>query len=145
VSKAGSIFHIHSLSTSLGTPVLLLNHAIIQSAINAEAMKYIKSSEQQNAQHIESGGGWATTPEDYVRSHLCQPRTGTWGCSGNRLTQTGQLKTRNMSPGLIISTSPEAAGGRVTIWCQRHESMDPTCFVVQAAAGGVMVHTSCHT
>ena len=59
-----------------------------------------------HAQHVEPWGGCATTAEDHVGFHFCQPRT---GCSGHRLTKNGQLKTRKCSLVWCISISIEAS------------------------------------
>ena len=58
----------------------------------------------------------------------------------DRNAKTGRLQTGKTWPGRM-KISPQAADGRVRIWDQQNESMDPTCRVstVQAAAGGVTV------
>ena len=63
------------------------------------------------------------------------------GCSGHRPNKTEQLMTKNVAFSDESQFLLRHTDGRVRLWHQQHESMDPTCLVstVQAGGSGVMV------
>lgn len=51
---------------------------------------------------VKPSGGWAATAEDHISFYYCYSRTGVWGFSGHRLTDTGKLEIGKMTPLLSL-------------------------------------------
>lgn len=101
-------------------------------------MLWWPKKESKYAKCIKSWGQWTTTTA-YVRLYVCQPRTKSCNCSGDRLDKTGLGKTRKCSLVLWISIT-QMVGTEFGASCMNLY----TPLFCQQSSGSVGM-CSCHT
>ncbi len=102
--------------------------------------RYNQDMQNTISEHVEPWSRWAPAAEDHTGCCSCQIRTGNGGHNSHSSPKLDNRRLEKRCLVWWVSISAATFRCRVRIWCEEHESMDPSCLVSTVqAAGGVMV------